>query len=61
VPEQLRRNIMIGTPEEVIARLKTYEALGVDEYSIWLDNTMSFEEKRDSIRRFIDQVAPAFA
>ncbi|KQM70823.1 LLM class flavin-dependent oxidoreductase [Sphingomonas sp. Leaf20] len=61
VPEQLRQNIMIGTPEEVIARLKTYEALGVDEYSIWLDNTMSFEEKRDSIRRFIDQVAPAFA
>lgn len=61
VPDKLRQNIMIGTSEEIIARLRTYEAMGVDEYSIWLDNTMSFEEKRGSIQRFIEQVAPAFA
>lgn len=61
VPDQLRKNIMIGTPDEVIARLKAYEAMGVSEYSIWIDNSMSFEEKRASVQRFIDQVAPAFA
>ncbi len=60
-PEAIRRNMMIGTPDEIIARLKGYAAIGVDEYSIWVDNSLTFAEKRDSIRLFIDQVAPAFA
>jgi hypothetical protein len=60
-PEALRKNMMIGKPDEIIARLKGYEAMGVDEYSIWVDNSLSFEEKRDSIQLFIDHVAPAFA
>jgi alkanesulfonate monooxygenase SsuD/methylene tetrahydromethanopterin reductase-like flavin-dependent oxidoreductase (luciferase family) len=61
VPETLRKNVMIGKPDELIERLKGYEALGVDEYSIWVDNSLSFEEKRDSLRLFIDEVLPAFA
>lgn len=61
VPETLRRNVMIGKPDEMIERLKGYEALGVDEYSIWVDNSLSFEEKRNSLRLFIDEVLPAFA
>ena len=60
-PEAIRRNTMIGTPKEIVDRLKMYESMGVDEYSIWVDNSLSFEEKRDSIRLFIDQVVPAFA
>jgi alkanesulfonate monooxygenase SsuD/methylene tetrahydromethanopterin reductase-like flavin-dependent oxidoreductase (luciferase family) len=61
VPETLRKNVMIGKPDELIERLKSYEALGVDEYSIWVDNSLSFEEKRESLRLFIDHVLPAFA
>ncbi|GAB3276444.1 hypothetical protein GCM10027449_15770 [Sinomonas notoginsengisoli] len=30
-PESLHRTAMIGTPDEVIARLREYEALGVDD------------------------------
>ena len=60
-PEVIRKNAVVGTADEVIARLKHYEALGYDEYSIWIDTGMSFERKRESLRRFIDDVMPAFA
>ncbi len=52
---------MIGTPEEVIARLRHYEELGVDEFSFWCDNSLPFAEKKKSLQLFIDKVAPAFA
>ncbi len=60
-PELLRKNMLIGTPEEVIERLKKYEALGYDQFSIWLDSAMTHEQKRDSLKLFIDKVMPAFA
>ncbi len=60
-PDAMRRNNVVGTPDEVIARLKHYEALGYDEYSFWIDTGMSFERKRASLERFIAAVMPAFA
>jgi hypothetical protein len=39
---------MIGTPEQVIERLRYYEQLGVDEFSFWCDNSLPHEEKRKS-------------
>ncbi|MGW3472555.1 LLM class flavin-dependent oxidoreductase [Saccharopolyspora sp. NPDC000995] len=59
-PESLHQTAMIGTPAEVIAKLKEYEALGIDEFSFWTDNSMSHAEKRESLRRFIEEVVPAF-
>ncbi|UUU36469.1 LLM class flavin-dependent oxidoreductase [Streptomyces sp. CA-210063] len=59
-PESLHRTAMIGTPAEVIERLRSYEELGVDEYSFWIDNSMSHEEKRKSLELFIKEVIPAF-
>lgn len=59
-PEALRRTAMIGTPAEVVERLRGYEELGVDEYSFWIDNTLSHEEKRESLKLFIKEVVPAF-
>jgi uncharacterized protein (DUF1330 family) len=44
-PDAVRKNT-IGTPEELIERLKGYEALGIDEYSIWVDSSLSFETRR---------------
>ncbi|OED41707.1 monooxygenase [Chromatiales bacterium (ex Bugula neritina AB1)] len=58
--ENMHRDLTIGTAAEVIDQIKRYEDLGYDEYSFWLDNGMSFERKRDSLRRFIDDVMPAF-
>jgi alkanesulfonate monooxygenase SsuD/methylene tetrahydromethanopterin reductase-like flavin-dependent oxidoreductase (luciferase family) len=51
---------MIGTPDEVIARLRHYEALGVDEFSLWADNSLTHEEKKRSLELFIEHVIPAF-
>lgn len=56
----MRRNQIIGEPAEVIARLKGYEALGYDEFSLWIDTGMSFERKKASLERLIRDVMPAF-
>ncbi|NBB46882.1 LLM class flavin-dependent oxidoreductase [Rhizobium sp. CRIBSB] len=60
-PDVMRKNLPIGTADEVVARLKAYEALGYDEYSMWIDTGMSFERKKASLERFIADVMPAFA
>lgn len=59
-PQAMRRNNVIGQPDEVIARLKAYEALGLDEYSFWIDTGMSFARKKASLERMIRDVMPAF-
>jgi alkanesulfonate monooxygenase SsuD/methylene tetrahydromethanopterin reductase-like flavin-dependent oxidoreductase (luciferase family) len=59
-PEVIRANAVVGTADEVIARLKHCADLGYDEYSLWIDTGMSFERKRQSLQRFIDDVMPAF-
>ncbi|MEU1575096.1 acetoacetate decarboxylase family protein [Streptomyces collinus] len=59
-PESLHMTAMIGTPAEVIERLRAYEELGVDEYSFWIDTSMSHEEKRKSLELFVKEVVPAF-
>jgi alkanesulfonate monooxygenase SsuD/methylene tetrahydromethanopterin reductase-like flavin-dependent oxidoreductase (luciferase family) len=60
-PEVMRKNCLVGTPAEVIARLKSYEEMGYTQFSIWLDSAMTYEEKRDSLKLFIDEVMPAFS
>jgi alkanesulfonate monooxygenase SsuD/methylene tetrahydromethanopterin reductase-like flavin-dependent oxidoreductase (luciferase family) len=59
-PENMRRNNVVGMPEEVIKRLKHYESLGYDEYSFWIDSAMTYQQKRRSLELFIDKVMPAF-
>ncbi len=60
-PANMRRDLTIGTAQEVVDRIKRYQDLGYDEYSFWIDNGMSAERKRASLARFIDDVMPAFA
>jgi alkanesulfonate monooxygenase SsuD/methylene tetrahydromethanopterin reductase-like flavin-dependent oxidoreductase (luciferase family) len=60
-PDIMRRNLAVGTADEVIACLKRYEAMGYDEYSFWIDTGMSFERKKASLERFITHVMPAFS
>jgi alkanesulfonate monooxygenase SsuD/methylene tetrahydromethanopterin reductase-like flavin-dependent oxidoreductase (luciferase family) len=59
-PARMRTNNVIGTPGEVVTRLKHYEALGYDEYSFWIDTGMPFERKKRSLELFIDRVMPEF-
>ena len=60
-PEKMLENMPIGTSKQVIEKLKKYEALGYDEFAFWIDSSMTYEQKRDSLRRLIDEVMPAFA
>ncbi|MBZ9994250.1 LLM class flavin-dependent oxidoreductase [Mesorhizobium sp. BH1-1-4] len=59
-PAKIRENLVIGEPGEVIGRLKAYEALGYDQYSIWIDSGLAHERKKKSLQLFIDRVMPAF-
>lgn len=59
-PEAMERDLVIGEPAEVIARLKHYEAMGFDEYSFWINSSMPFQRKKASLERFISDVMPAF-
>ncbi|MDO5368212.1 LLM class flavin-dependent oxidoreductase [Kocuria sp.] len=58
--ETIRRNSVIGTPDEVIERVRGYENMGYDEYSFWTDNSMTHEEKKRSLQYFVDHVMPEF-
>ncbi|MEM6391128.1 MAG: LLM class flavin-dependent oxidoreductase, partial [Pseudomonadota bacterium] len=60
-PENMRRDLTIGTADQVTDRLRAYEDLGYDEFSFWIDSGMSFARKRASLLRFIDEVMPRFA
>lgn len=60
-PQAVRKNLVIGEPAEVIARLKGYEALGYDQFSIWIDSGISHSRKKKSLELFIRHVMPAFA
>ena len=41
-PESMRANNVIGEAPEVIERLKRYQAMGYDEYALWIDSGMSY-------------------
>jgi len=57
----MRENLLIGEAPEVIEKLRRIEALGYDEFSLWIDSGMSFERKKASLERLIRDVMPAFA
>ena len=59
-PEMLRENLMFGTPETVIQKLKAYEKLGVDEFIYYASMGLGQEEQRKSLELFCSEVMPAF-
>ncbi|MBE8158353.1 MAG: LLM class flavin-dependent oxidoreductase [Betaproteobacteria bacterium] len=59
-PAAMQQNQVAGDAAEVIARLRRYEDLGYDEFAYWMDSDISYELKRASLNRFLDEVMPAF-
>jgi flavin-dependent trigonelline monooxygenase, oxygenase component len=59
-PEMLSRNLMFGTPEQVIAKLKLYQALGVDEFIYYASLGLGHAEQKRSMELFCKDVIPAF-
>jgi alkanesulfonate monooxygenase SsuD/methylene tetrahydromethanopterin reductase-like flavin-dependent oxidoreductase (luciferase family) len=60
-PKMLSENLMFGTPDQVIAKLKPYEALGVDAFIYYASLGLGMKEQKRSLELFCNEVIPAFA
>jgi len=60
-PEALRDNLMFGTPDHVIARLRHYERLGVDHYCYGASFGLPHDVAMRSLNLFGRHVMPHFA
>jgi alkanesulfonate monooxygenase SsuD/methylene tetrahydromethanopterin reductase-like flavin-dependent oxidoreductase (luciferase family) len=59
--EAMRQNLIFGTPDQVVAKLKPYEALGVDQFIYCASFGLGMKEQKRSLELFIKEVMPAFA
>lgn len=57
--EMLEENLMFGTPDEVIAKLKRYEKLGVEDFIYYASMGLGMDEQKKSLKLFCDEVMPA--
>ncbi len=60
-PKMLHDNLMFGTPDQVIAKLKLYDELGVDAFTYYASLGLGLAEQKRSLELFITEVMPAFA
>jgi len=59
-PRMLHENLMFGTPDEVIAKLKPYQELGVDAFIYYASLGLGRKEQKRSLELFVNEVIPAF-
>ena len=60
-PETIRDSMVFGTPEQVIARLKQYQAAGVDQFCYGASFGLPHDVAMRSLELFITEVMPHFA
>lgn len=60
-PDMLEENLMLGSPEQVISKLKKYEALGVDAFIYYASLGLDMDVQLRSMDLFINEVMPEFA
>lgn len=59
-PAMLEENLLFGSPDTVIEKLKRYEALGVDEFIYYASMGLDLDAQKRSMKLFCDEVIPAF-
>ena len=59
-PSMLEENLMFGTPNAVIGKLKKYETLGVDAFIYFASLGLDMQSQKRSMKLFIDEVMPSF-
>ena len=57
----LLENLMFGTPEIVVEKLKKYQSLGVDQFIYNASYGLPFELQKSSLELFIEKVMPEFS
>lgn len=60
-PNMLEENLMFGSPDTVVEKLKRYEALGVDAFIYYASMGLDMAQQKRSLQLFIDEVMPEFA
>ena len=60
-PRMLHRNLLFGTPDEVVAKLRIYEEIGVDHFTYYASLGLGPKEQKRSLALFIEEVMTAFA
>jgi flavin-dependent trigonelline monooxygenase, oxygenase component len=60
VPEAVHENLMFGTPEEVVRKLRGYEALGIDSYGFGANLGLPHDLTMRSLELFANEVMPHF-
>ncbi len=60
-PDMLEENLLFGNPEQVIAKLKMYQDIGVDSFIYYASMGLDMAQQKHSLRLFIEQVMPEFA
>jgi alkanesulfonate monooxygenase SsuD/methylene tetrahydromethanopterin reductase-like flavin-dependent oxidoreductase (luciferase family) len=59
-PESLRENMIFGTPDMVVKKLRKYEALGIDYFMYGAFFGMPYDWVKRSLQLFISDVMPHF-
>ena len=59
-PAMLEENLLFGSPDTVIEKLKRYEALGVDAFIYYASMGLDLDAQKRSMKLFCDEVMPAF-
>lgn len=60
-PKMLEENLMFGSPETIIEKLKKYEELGVDSFIYYASMGLDMDQQKRSMSLFINEVMPEFA
>jgi len=60
-PDMLEENLMFGSPDQVIEKLRRHEAVGADAFIYYASMGMEMDRQKRSLQLFIDKVMPEFA
>jgi alkanesulfonate monooxygenase SsuD/methylene tetrahydromethanopterin reductase-like flavin-dependent oxidoreductase (luciferase family) len=60
-PNMIEQNLLFGSPDVVVQKLKAYQALGVDSFIYFATMGLDRAQQKRSMQAFIDDVMPEFA
>ena len=59
--EMLEENLLFGSPDQAIEKLKKYQRLGVDSFIYYASMGLDHDEQIKSLELFCNKVMPVFA
>ena len=59
-PSMLEENLLFGSPDKVIKKLKKYQELGVNEFIYYASMGMDMDAQKRSMKLCCDEVIPEF-